>query len=135
MGTRMKQFRLRLVWLAFLTALLAACSASGPEAFTKHYYATISEGETEQILELFSYKDMEQAQMTAARGKVTMMVGMMQAGVKTAGGIEEVEIVKVNQTDDDHATVDHILHMGDGTSSEETLNLVRVDGEWKVALF
>lgn len=130
----MKSSVIRLLCLFVLACSLSACGGGGPETFAEHFYETVAEGETEQAVELFSAQDMQAVGMIDMRSKVTMLVGQMRSRIDGAGGLESVEVVNVNEIGDNRATVDVILHLGDGSTLSEQLKLVREDDQWRVDL-
>ncbi|MBB3226139.1 hypothetical protein FHW69_000729 [Luteibacter sp. Sphag1AF] len=131
----MKHFKLAgLALLLSLTTLLVACGAGKPESAAKDFYGYVADGKTDKAVDMFSYGDLKDTEMTTARGKVTVIVGQMQATISGAKGLDSVNIDNVQKPDDDTANVTSTLKFGDGSQKKDTLHLVREDGHWKIKL-
>ncbi|TCV96056.1 uncharacterized protein DUF4878 [Luteibacter rhizovicinus] len=121
-------------FLLSIALLLAACGAGTPERAAKDFYGYIADGKTDKAIDMFSYSDVKDTEMSAARGKVTMIVGEMQARIAGAKGLKSVDVDNVENPTDTTANVAVTLKLGDGTQKKDTLHLVREDGSWKVKL-
>lgn len=123
----MKQLKLAALALV-LSLSLSSCSGNGPEDTAKKFIEYTNQGEFSKAKELSTDK-------TAA------MLGMAEGFAQGQGKMEEmkeknkdvkVEIIS-SEVNEDKATVKFKLTGGENTSgSENQLNLVKVDGEWKV---
>ena len=53
---------------------------------------------------------------------------------KAKGGITSVEVVKVDETDADHAVVTTVTRFGDGATQTDTGKMRRVNGKWYITM-
>jgi hypothetical protein len=95
----------------------AACGEPGPARVARQFYATVESGELDQL-----YKYATPETVTT----VAMFAEKFQGALALKGGIASTR----ETIDGDSATV--AVTFGDGTS--ETVDLVRVDGKWKVCV-
>lgn len=127
-------------WFALLvmSVALVGCSSSGePEqvavAFTEAAYS----GDMDTLMDLVELptelKDDEKGMM---RGKLQMMLAPLAAAAAQKGGIDEIEAGSVTYGEDQTtASVPvTITFKNNEEKSTEPVNLVKVDGDWKIKL-
>lgn len=121
----MKQLKLAALALV-LSLSLSSCSGNGPEDTAKKFIEYTNQGEFSKAKELSTDKTAAMLGMAEgfAQGKMEEM--------KEKNKDVKVEIIS-SEVNEDKATVKFKLTGGENTSgSENQLNLVKVDGEWKV---
>lgn len=119
--------------LLALFALLVGCGAGKPEKFAQRFYQTVAEGKVDRAVDMFSFEGVREAEMTTARGKVTMAVGEMQARITRGGGLDSVEVVSVTENPEG-VRVHSRLKLKNGGSLDDYLQLAREGREWKIRL-
>ncbi|KGO79530.1 hypothetical protein Q763_13345 [Flavobacterium beibuense F44-8] len=121
----MKQLKLAALALV-LSLSLSSCSGNGPEDTAKKFIEYTNQGKFSKAKELSTDKTAAMLGMAEgfAQGKMEEM--------KEKNKDVKVEITS-SEVNEDKATVKFKLTGGENTSgSENQLNLVKVDGEWKV---
>lgn len=107
---------------ALVAVLMTSCGGGGgsPEATAKHFLNALQD------------MDFEGAKKYATEGSAEML-DMMQSMSSMAGDEEKPEPKKITitntETEGDKATV---TYTAEGSDEEQTLDLVKQDGEWKV---
>ena len=127
------------VFSVFFTAIfaftLAACSGGSPESTIESFYKAAADGDVEKAAEQISFASVPAAQMTAAKGKVQMIVGEMQSRIQANDGLDSVEIVE-SKIDDEKKTarVRSRIVFNNGKDQTENHRLINEDGDWKILL-
>jgi hypothetical protein len=108
--------------------LLIACGGGGPGATVKQFYTLVEDGKVNEAMELMApgIKDMMQAM-----GGATVF-GEGTKEIKEKGGIDQINILKEEVTGE-IAEVEVEVVYGDGSKDTETMQLTKVDGEWKIS--
>lgn len=106
----------KLVLLFAISVMLLACSSSGPENAAKNFTENLAKGKIEEAKKY----------CTESTGQ------LLDFGNSLAGGVDiypdyKFKLVKTEK-EDSKATVTYI----DPEGGEETLELVKIDGHWKV---
>lgn len=121
-------------FLAVFTLLIACSSSTTPEKTVEEFYKNIASKNFDKALTMIYFGDLDDAQMTKAKGKANMMLTSFYANMEKAGGFKSVEIKEVKLSDDGKkARVMHVVHM-DKRSKNENINLINDNGIWKITL-
>lgn len=123
--------RLSVVCLSLFALALAGCGAS-PENVVEKFYKAVADNRAEDAIAHFSLKDVKENDMTAAKGKLIMVVGEQYSRIQSKGGLDSIKTSLVQQ-EGDRASVKVELKFKDGSSTEETMKLIKEDG-WKIFL-
>lgn len=120
----MKKIFLFLAMLSLTT--LVSCSGGGPEGVAKNFLEAINKGDFEGAKKYGDEK---------TQSLIGMMSGMISAEdkAKLAEKSPKVEIVKTEEKDD-KATVTYKVTAEGKEAEESTLDLVKVNDEWKVSM-
>jgi hypothetical protein len=119
-----------------MTLALAACSSnSSPESTLQAFYQAAANADVEKATALISFRDVPAAKMVAAKGKVQMIVGEMQATVQANGGLDKVEILETKMDEAGQtATIKAKLTYKNGKEHNERHTLRKEDDGWKLVL-
>ncbi|MDR2129240.1 MAG: DUF4878 domain-containing protein [Burkholderiaceae bacterium] len=132
--SRHRVFSIRFFMACLLGALLAACGASSPESTVKDFYKAIADNRTDDAMALILIEDVKQSNLTAAKGKLQMMFGMLAAEIEKGGGLKSIE-TKIISQEGDVAVVEATLVLGnDKQEKAGKTNLVKKDGRWMIQL-
>lgn len=131
-------FRSRLFSVFFMTVFafaLTACSGGKPESTVETFYEAAAQGDVDKAIAQISFSGVPAAQMTAAKGKMQMIVGEMQARIQANDGLDEVEILESKVGEDGKtATVRAKVIFKNGKDKTESHRLIKEDGDWKLQL-
>ena len=131
-------FPSRIFSVFFMTVFafaLAACSGGKPESTVETFYEAAAKGDVEKATEQISFASVPAAQMLAAKGKVQMIMGEMQARIQANDGLDSVDILE-SKIDEEKklATVRSKIKFKNGKDQTETHRLINEDGSWKILL-
>ncbi|MGB3692714.1 MAG: DUF4878 domain-containing protein [Spirulinaceae cyanobacterium] len=125
----MKRRRFLTISILSLTAtIITSCSLkSGPGATVEEFHYAIEKGEIEAATNLFSNSVIE------SFGKDKIKAGMSQAvrNLQDKQGIESIKIMEEEVTGE-VAQVSYKITYGDATEEDNTAQLIKEDGEWKI---
>lgn len=116
----------RLMSVALVAMLFAACSSNTPEAVVKSYLKSMQKGDYATAVKLMGIedKDGEFAAMMEAKGKEV---------TEKAGGIKSFEVGKAEMAEDGQsAVVPYVVKFGDGETKEDTQKVKLVEGKWLI---
>ena len=117
---------------ALAGALLVGCSGGNtPAAVAKAYITALFEGKIDEAMAMTA-----NGAGLAQDPKIRAMFSSLPAMVAQKGGLNSIEVVS-SEVKGDSATVRIRINYNNGTSDSEDkndLNLVRVDGKWKVVI-
>lgn len=123
------------------TALLAAlalfapgCGGSEPEDTVRQFFEAIVEQDGDRACEQLSEElrtDIEQAPAARATGRTCADVMELAAGLNPELGTEDVEDLAIEVKEDGDRAVATLQNPLAGR--EETIDLVQVDGEWRIS--
>ena len=125
------------ILLLFTVVSLAftSCTQDSPGAACKAYLEKMKSGDYKGCAEGFAFEDTkspeENEQMTA------MIEGLLKdkadKAIKEKGGIKDIQIVEETMGEDGNtATVKVKFVYGDGTEKEDTQDMVKQNGVWKM---
>jgi len=128
-------------WCVFLGALLAvalltACGSPAletPESVVRSYIKAVAENRAEDAIKYYSLKDIKESDLTAAKGKLMMIVGKQYSEIQRKGGLDSVSTSLVSEKDN-IATVKLELKFKNGKTESNTMKLAKEDGKWKIRL-
>jgi len=122
-------------FMAVFALALTACSSGKPESTVETFYEAAAKGDVEKATEQISFSSVPAAQMMAAKGKVQMIVGEMQARIQANDGLDSVEILesKINE-EGKLATVRSKVKFKNGKEQTENHRLIKEDDSWKILL-
>jgi hypothetical protein len=126
--------RLAIAVSAVLALLTPGCGGSDPEETVRAYFEAIVEGDGETACDQLAEElrmDIEEAPAARAAGRTCPDVMELAAGLNpdlSADDVEELEIDVEQDEDRAVATLENPL-----AGREETIELVQVDGKWRIA--
>lgn len=116
-------------WLcvALLIAMASACSGSGPAATAERFFRLVERGDVERATGMLT------GQMVAMLGPAKIQAALAEQSRVMAGrgGVAGVEVLSEEATDQT-ATVRLRVSYENGETQEETVQLVWLDGAWKI---
>lgn len=115
----------RILLLAALT-LTAACADSAGDA-TADFYTYVDEGKNEKAFEMMT----GQSVAMLGRDKMIAMMADQTSKYQEKGGIDDIEVLS-EEIEGNTAVVKVRLKFGNEQTSEETMKLVKIDGDWKI---
>lgn len=115
-----------LLLVAFLCCLASSCT-SGPERVVKQSIKALQKGDYEAYASTFNISSSDQ------KYYALMAEDKLSEKIEYNEGIKSFKIIDT-QIDDDIATVTVIIFYNDDSEEEQTIDLVKVDGEWKQEL-
>lgn len=116
-----------------LTFALAACSDRTPDSVVKDFYVAIEKGNVDEAAEQISFVNVPADQMGQANGKLQMIVGEMRGRIKNNKGLDDVEIVESNLSEDGKSSSIRVkLLFNNGKDTIETHRLVNGEDGWKI---
>ena len=116
----------RLMSVAILAMLFAACSSNTPEAVVKSYIKSMQKGDYATAVKLMGIDDKE-GQFTA------MMEEKGKEAIEKDGGITSFEVGKAEIAEDGQsAIVPYTVTFGNGEKKEDTQKVKLVEGKWLI---
>lgn len=112
---------------ALLALLLVGCGGGGPGDTAVEFTRAGANGDGETVVELL---DPAMAQTFGPKIEAAMATQASQASAQ--GGVDEINVLE-ETINGDNATVRLEMVMGDGSREENTVQLRKIDGDWKVA--
>ncbi|MEL6615374.1 MAG: DUF4878 domain-containing protein [Bacteroidota bacterium] len=119
---------LRFTPVAVLALLLVGCGSGGPGDTAADFARAAASGDGERVVEL-----LDPAMAQSLGPKISATVSSQAGEAAAKGGLSEVNILD-ETVNGDNATVRIETVMGDGSRSEETIQLRKIDGDWKVVI-
>ena len=126
----------RRAWLAPVLAgllLLAGCAGRGPEAVVSRFYHAVAAGDIGTAAALIHVDETDNDDAIRAQTHTYLALVSIQAEITLAGGLDAIEIDKVDVPDDARRTVHITLHFGNGRTQTDTTTLIKTDTGWMIA--
>jgi translation initiation factor 2B subunit (eIF-2B alpha/beta/delta family) len=131
--------------MALCAMAFVSCSSSSektPSGTVKNYLNCLKAEQYEKSVDYFVRPGMTGEMMEddedvpeVSEEEWKALIVKMGESMKEQGGLKSYELVKDGETiseDGNSATVETVLIFGNGTNSENSFKLVKVDGEWKI---
>jgi uncharacterized protein YbaA (DUF1428 family) len=125
--------RLLALCMSFFALAVVGCSSSTPEGVVQDFYKAVAANKVDDAIAYFSLRDVEKNDLTAAKGKMQMLVGEAHSQIEKRGGLESVTATMGEQKDD-FARVRVELKFKNGETRGENVTLVKDDGDWKIRI-
>lgn len=118
-----------LFWIviALIVFGTAACGGSGPSAAVKGFYKAVENEDFEKAIEYFSNNTINSYGLNKLQQVLVYQVQELQ----NYGGIKSIEIIDETVVQDT-ALVKVRIAMKDGSTIEDSVNLIKEDGDWKI---
>lgn len=113
-------------------AVSCGSNADSPGKTAKDFSELFAEGKTDKAMKMINgYNEASEDE----REKLSMIMKQAQSELDKKDGVKSVEILKeeVNEAGD-KATVTLSTTYGNGEVEESTQKMVKVDGDWKIAM-
>lgn len=125
------------VLVLMLVGMVSGCGESGPAAATEDFVNAVADGDCEKIIDLLSKDNValfEEMGEDAVKGcEMSMGEDFGDSDIK----IKKFEVIEETE-EGNTASVEFKMTSevdGEEQTDEETINLVKEDGEWKVVIF
>lgn len=120
-------------FIFILFGVLIACSSGNtPEKTVENFFKNIAAKKFDQATAMVYLGDLNDAEMTQAKGKINMLLASAYADMEKSGGFKSIEIKSVKLSDDGkRATVQFTLNLNK-KSNAENMQLINDAGVWKV---
>lgn len=118
------------VFVCLLTlpaVLLNGCLGGTPQDTAEDFYRYVEAGEITKAMGLLADDTYDKM----GRDKIRTALEMQTRRLADQGGIEKFEIVEA-EIHAELADLEVQITLGDGTTMNETVNLRKVDGDWKI---
>ncbi|GHU11391.1 hypothetical protein AGMMS50225_16810 [Betaproteobacteria bacterium] len=125
--------KLLLLWISLFALALTACSSASPEDVVKNFFEAAAANRVDEAIEYFSLRDVKENDLTAAKGKLQIIVGQTYSNIQKNGGLDSITTTLVEQKEDT-ARVKVEIKFKNGKSSDQHKNLVKDSGKWKIVL-
>ncbi len=125
----------RRAWLAPALAgllLLAGCAERGPDAVAAGFYRAVAAGDADTAVALVRFHD-DGGDAVTQHMDTRLAIASMQAEITLAGGLDAVEVERIEPLDDTHVIVHLSLHLGNGRTQTDRTTLVHTGDGWKIA--
>jgi hypothetical protein len=123
----------KLFVLGMSALLMTACSAPAPEDIVKDFYEAMADNRIEDAVNCFSLKDVKGSDLTAVKGKVTMLAADFQSTIKKRGGLDSITTTLVKK-EGETAQVDVGIKYKDGKTEKQSMKLENSSGKWKIVM-
>ena len=112
-----------LLGMLLLCLSIVGCSSSNsPSGVVKDFYKYTADGKTNEAVALVTGK---------GQGLVAAFLPALTEDIKEKGGIKSIDIIK-EEISGDTATVTLVLKFGNGSTKEDSSELIKQDGKWKM---
>jgi Zn/Cd-binding protein ZinT len=119
---------------AFLAVAPLTAYAQSPKIVAENYIKAVANNRVEEAVGYFSLEDVKKNELTMAKGKIQMVVGMQYANFEENGGLDSVTATQVEQTDN-MAEITVEMKFKNGETEEEDLTLIKdASGTWKIGI-
>ena len=120
-----------LFWIviALLVFGTTACGGSGPSAAVKGFYSAVEKEDFEKAMEYFSSNTIN----SYGLNKLQQVLVYQLEELRNYGGIKNIDIIDETVVQDT-ALVKVRITMEDGSTTEDSVNLIKEDGDWKTAI-
>ena len=123
----------------FSVMLFAACGSdtSTPKAAAENWGNMMKSGDYEGIVDQIAYPDNLSAEEKEQSKEMFLSLfnDKVKAQMEKKGGITSTEVLSETISEDGKtAKVEMKVVYGDGSEYEQTLDLVNVDGDWKLSI-
>lgn len=122
----------RLMAVAIVALAMGACSKSAtPEGAAKAFLKSYQKGDYAALVDQMQFKkeasDEDKAQFAE------LLKAKVGPEVEKKGGIASYDIDEVAVAEDGQtAKVNYTIHFGDGSEGKDDVNLILVDGKWRI---
>jgi len=114
--------------------LLAACSSSPtPETVVRDFINAAANNRVEEAIGYFSLEGVKGNDLTAAKGKLMMVVGDFYSRIEGNGGLDSVS-TSLAENKDNTARVEAVMKFKNGQTKKERFDLIQESGQWKIHL-
>ena len=123
----------KLFVLGMLALIMTACSAPAPEDVVKDFYKAVVDNRTEDAVNCFALNNVKGNDLTMMRGKIMMVVGNLQSGIKKQGGLDSITTTLVKK-DKNTAEVKVEIKYKNGKTEKTSMKLADESGKWKISM-
>lgn len=121
--------------LFFSSFLLLGCGGKTEEDVAKSYFTAIADGKIDNAIALIDLSDIKANELGLMKEKIKAMLLEEKDNIAGRGGIKSIEATEKTVSEDgNRAALKILLTWGNGSTEEERVNLVKVNGEWKISL-
>lgn len=115
---------IRLMSIALVALLFAACSSNSPEGAVKSYLKSLQKGDYATVVKLMGIDDKD--------GEFSAMIQeKLKESVEKNGGISSFSVGKAEISEDGNsAVVPFEVNFGNGEKKEDTQKVKLVEGKW-----
>lgn len=111
--------------MSTISLALVGCGGGGPEGTVKKWFNAMNEGKHSEAVKYLAPALAEFAKMDGGKA--------MSDDMTNSGTMSKLEIVS-SEVRGEGATVNARVHYKDGGVEDQTVTLVKIDGDWKVTL-
>lgn len=121
-----------------MSVLFIACGSNKPIDTIERFYQALLNADRQEIFECFYIETGGKQATKKEEEKVDMLLTLMATKIKMEsdkhGGFKNIEILSEEYQDDaTKVFIKYKLNYQDGTSSkEQTSELIKIDGKWKI---
>jgi Domain of unknown function (DUF4878) len=119
---------LTLILLACVASSLSGCVGSSPSATVRSFYKAVNSGDYQKATSMFSSRIVSMVGLQKLEQSIQYQVETLKA----AGGVKTINVSNERIYNNTQALVDVELVMNDGTSNQQTVQLVKENGVWKI---
>ena len=126
----------KLAFIAAVAAFLVACGGGNePKSVATDFEKALIAGDTKKLAPMLYMSEQERKEYGEfIEGKLLQMSAMVKSQVEKKGGLDKIEFVE-EQITEDKATVVLKIHFKDGSNKDERVPLRKDEkGKWKVEL-
>ena len=116
--------------------LIAACSSQTPESVANDFIKAAASNRVDEAVGYFSLENVKENDLTAAKGKLLMIVGQLYSSIQSEGGLDSVSstLVDNNGKNDNTARVNVEMKFKNGKTKTEHFILAKESGKWKIKI-
>ncbi len=106
--------------------LLSGCANNGPAKTVETFFRSIEKGDLDIAVDQLSI----QITGTFGRDKLKVSLSEFSQDINAVGGIESIETDET--INGNVAVVNYSITIGDGSTENGTMDLIKEDGDWKI---
>lgn len=131
----MQQHLLKYLFVLAAVLMLGACGVeNSPQGVAMAFSKAVMAGDADTAIGLVDFSAIPDDRQDGAKKSMKTALKIMHTKTEAWGGVDSIEVTKVDKTDDSHARVSITTHFNDGEPRVSGGKVIRVDDQWRIVL-
>lgn len=131
----MKKLFSYMLLITVMALFMTSCSSSGPGSAFKSYMEKMKTGDYKGCAQGFAVDETKTPEQNAKATEMieSILTDKADKAIKEKGGLKDVEVLEESISEDGNtATLKVKFTYGDGSEQENTQDMIKQNGEWKM---